>query len=395
MKENSDEIRIAGDFKSKDWKKLRNDLLNDIKNDVPSKEKWGEAFKIFEERVTTRFLTPIKLIINHGSGGGEGFSVVALQCILIEFFEAFYEGKIYTPSRDETEIDIDSKKYKTKKEILIKQTNPNEYHSSSGLFKNFLRGHPPFNQYFTSNTLADRFFTEIRCGLLHEAATKGDSRILMKQNGDMLIERVKGKSMIVYRNNFQNALKEFLKKYRNELLEKKNLQIGFLRKMDELAGIKRIYYFAYGSNLKKDQLIERINQSKKESDKQYLTPFHMYHMSFLKGYKLKINKKGDDGTSKANICEAIEKDKVWGVCYEMDKDAFLLLNDYEIGYVPIDVLTETTDGQLIKAKTFISTKITDTLPDPEYVKTIIDGAKEMGLPDDYISYHIKVNIRKK
>jgi hypothetical protein len=53
----------------------------------------GLAFDIFfYTRIKTRFLNPIDWILEKRHDKGEGFSVVALQRILIEFLEAFYQG---------------------------------------------------------------------------------------------------------------------------------------------------------------------------------------------------------------------------------------------------------------------------------------------------------------
>jgi hypothetical protein len=92
-------VKIAGDYTINDWKTLKKHLPTDTN---PNNNCWHEAFNIFELRVKTRFLNPINTILQMypKKGRGEGFSAVALQCILIEFFEAFYQGKIYNPDKD-------------------------------------------------------------------------------------------------------------------------------------------------------------------------------------------------------------------------------------------------------------------------------------------------------
>jgi len=74
-------FKIAGNFRVNDWKELEISLSTD---DVQNTENWDKAFNIFEVRVKTRFLNPINEILRMypDSGKGEGFSVVALQCIL-------------------------------------------------------------------------------------------------------------------------------------------------------------------------------------------------------------------------------------------------------------------------------------------------------------------------
>ncbi|MDQ3748906.1 MAG: hypothetical protein M3367_07835 [Acidobacteriota bacterium] len=76
-------FKIAGNFRINDWKELRDTLSTD---DVQNIEGWDKAFNMFKVRVETRFLNPINEILRmYPDGGkGEGFSVVALQCILID-----------------------------------------------------------------------------------------------------------------------------------------------------------------------------------------------------------------------------------------------------------------------------------------------------------------------
>lgn len=123
---------IAPGYEVEDWKKDRIELINDINNDCLSLELWKKAYNHFYERIESRFLNPIRWILENGENRGEGFSVVALQCILIEFLESFYQGLIYT----------------TKKEDL----RPFEYNSSKKLFREFLLKHMPFSDYFTKKS---------------------------------------------------------------------------------------------------------------------------------------------------------------------------------------------------------------------------------------------------
>ena len=147
------DFKIAGRYTVNHWKKLRDKLPIDEDSDNKC---WNKAYKIFKRRVESRFLNPINAILkmHPEKGRGEGFSVVALQCILIEFFEAFYQGR----------------KYACKE---TKDLETNEYNKSRDLFISFLETHPPFSNFFTSsNNWANYYFEDVRCGLLHEAATK-------------------------------------------------------------------------------------------------------------------------------------------------------------------------------------------------------------------------------
>ncbi len=136
--------------------------------------------------------------------------------------------------------------------------------------------------------------------------------------------------------------------------------------------MKNLIYFAYGSNLKKEQMNQR-NVIIYES-----------HKGFIKDYKLEFNKESKYGSSKANITKAINE-IVWGVCFELDIDGFENLRKCEIGYDEQEVVVcDENQEMLVIAKTFISNKICDKLPTKEYLDRIIEGAKQHELPEDYI-----------
>jgi len=220
--------------------------------------------------------------------------------------------------------------------------------------------------------------------IIHRGTNQGEE----SNKNEMLLDRLDKNKIKNYRNNYHKALIGYIEDYRKRLLRQRELRVEFIRKMDKLAGIERMYYFAYGINLKKDQLQERIEGKKKERNKQYLIAFHTYYKGLLKGYEFVFNKRSIDGTSKANIRKSENESKVWGVCFEMDNEAFELLKEFESGYETQDVQIR-TDFYIIVAETFISNDVSDNPPDKNYVKIIIDGAKKMALPEEYISYIIK------
>ncbi len=135
----ADDIEIAKGYYVRDWKDLR-DKRPIVEN--TNGQDWNDAFKIFETRVNTRFINPIIKIseLDPDAGKGEGFSMVALQCILIEFFQTFYEGRTFIlKSKDLTE-----------EESQIK------YKYSSEMFKNFLTEHKPFSEFFCKHEKKQR-----------------------------------------------------------------------------------------------------------------------------------------------------------------------------------------------------------------------------------------------
>lgn len=79
------------------WESLREGL----NNNYPSNSNWEKAVKIFRDRIYSKYFTPIESLIDGNPKKteeirkGEGFSIVTVQCALIETFAAFREGAIY------------------------------------------------------------------------------------------------------------------------------------------------------------------------------------------------------------------------------------------------------------------------------------------------------------
>jgi hypothetical protein len=348
---------ISGSFNVENWMEFRKKLIHDdsTEND------WNTAFGLLWERITTRFLNPIDWIIEKRINKGEGFSVVALQCILIEFLEAFYQGKIYTTSRN---------------------PQPFEYNSSKKLFSDFLLGHKPFSEYFKERKNANGFFDNIRCGLIHEAATKETSRINTANNApsqDAIVsfEADDPTNMRIYRENFSKAILKYIDSYKQELLVNKEAQRSFIRKWDDISGIRHAYYFAYGSNMCRARLIKRIGK------------YHIAYLAALRDYKFHYNKKSVDGSAKANIEQEAEN-VVFGICYEIDYDDLKILDDCERGYDRKDIDIELFDSNNnkthdAKAVVYISRSIDSLLrPTETYKSIVITGARHWKLDESYI-----------
>lgn len=351
-----DDTLISAGISVAEWKEKRGRLIS---YDC-SKPEWEEAFQLLHVRIKTRFLNPIDWILEKRQDEGEGFSVVALQCILIEFLEAFYQGKIYSTSGSPRKF---------------------EYNSSKQLFCDFLTKHKPFSDYFISKDNANGFFDNIRCGLLHEAATKKTSRINNAPAHNKLVsfEPNDQSNMRLYRENFYQAILKFIETYKSELLSCRTLQINFVRKMDDICGIKHEYYFAYGSNMLPERLLERIGK--------YHTAFPVY----LSDYRFVYNKKSCDGTTKANI-EGIKYEVVHGVCFEIDSDDIAILQKYEVGYNRANVSVSYSKDKLTSVVTFISSSIDETLkPSSEYKGLVLKGASHWHLDKSYVTKYLSKN----
>ncbi len=131
-------------------------------------------------------------------------------------------------------------------------------------------------------------------------------------------------------------------------------------------------YFAYGSNLKTARLAARVPNARP------LGP------GLLRGYRWRCNKRGADGSAKANI-EPAPGAEVVGVVFVIDAAGFGTLDRYEGGYRRIDVAVEHAGVQLT-AQTYVSERrIADERPTAAYRALMVDGAREHGLPAPFVS----------
>jgi hypothetical protein len=204
------DIHIAGSLTTDDWKAFRASLIPGSDPAI-----WERAFAdYFHGRLSSRYLDPIKILQENGTFQGEGFSIAAIQCSLIEFLESTVQGKSYR--------------------LFVKGApalGPHEYGRSSEMFETFLLKRTPFNSEFDDATAHD-FYEGVRCGLLHEARTK-NGWVIWAKHGGRIIE-VTGAQKIVYRDDFQKALLDFVAWYKTALTSDPVTQEAFMRKFDSL-----------------------------------------------------------------------------------------------------------------------------------------------------------------
>ena len=206
---NCSETCIAGKKTPDDWEKLRPRLQSG--ND---RNAWEEAFADFYlARLSLRYFDPIKLLQNHGTFQGEGFSIVAIQCSLVEFLETTIQGSSY--------------RYRRRNDPPL---GLHEYSSSEDVFISFLTKRKPFLQDFDTAS-ATAFYKHVRCALLHEARTKDGWTIWARSPNAKLIDT---NTKIVFRDDLQTAFEKFLVVYRSDLLDDADLQAAFIRKFDSL-----------------------------------------------------------------------------------------------------------------------------------------------------------------
>lgn len=198
---------IAGKLDAAAWARDR-----DRAQKANTPDAWRTLFDTFlQQRLHLRYLRPIELLQANDKKLGEGFSMVALQCTLIEFLAAYRTGKAYVHGAKETD---------------------QVYSDCQKIFWKFLRDQAPFSAVFSGRVAKD-FYASVRCGLLHEARTKNDWRIKASTNGKAL--PIEAEKKFVYRNDFQDAIKAYIARYREEVAYSAEFQNAFIRKFDSLA----------------------------------------------------------------------------------------------------------------------------------------------------------------
>lgn len=186
-------MEIASGFTCDDWKSL--DLSN-LKN-----SDWGKAISVFRSRITERYINPADILIDH-SERRFGFTILAIDCLLIETLQAFKDGN--------------EKTQRTKgKQVFVKFLT-----QSINLGKHF------------SNKYAVEFYDSYRNGILHQAQIKKNH--LVWSVGAVVHE--KNGAMVINRTKFHQLLKKDFEDYIQLLSDANNtkLRCNFKLKMDTL-----------------------------------------------------------------------------------------------------------------------------------------------------------------
>lgn len=154
---------IARGIRAARWQALNLD-------DVESSD-WDEAVDIFDKRIRARYLEPVEVLIELDAKRAVhlrvfGFTILAIDCLLVETLQAFRLGLKDTRDR------------------------------SGDMFRRFLTERPRFREHFDKKS-ARRFYEDVRCGILHQAEVRRGwrvwsvGRLLAPTDGGFTINRTK------------------------------------------------------------------------------------------------------------------------------------------------------------------------------------------------------------
>jgi gamma-glutamylcyclotransferase (GGCT)/AIG2-like uncharacterized protein YtfP len=151
--------------------------------------------------------------------------------------------------------------------------------------------------------------------------------------------------------------------------------------------IGSVTYFAYGSNMDKTIL------------QKYAPSARFICIAKLPRYCIKFNKKSSDGSGKANIVlrDTQESRTVWGAVYSINPDEEAKLDKKEKGYEKMTTEALVDSESPVEVVTYSAKQgeIDDNMkPTRQYMKHVIDGAKQCGLPSNYIQWleHIETRV---
>lgn len=137
-----------------------------------------------------------------------------------------------------------------------------------------------------------------------------------------------------------------------------------------------MYYFAYGSNLHWPQMQRRCPSAK------FVT------IAKLPGYEFGITRHSrlrDCGT--ANVC-AVAGREVWGAVYVVSDADLDVMDGFEDGYHReiLSVYAPDNGGHPLQVLVYVAAIETNVpLPNPEYKRLILEGARHWHMPSTYIA----------
>jgi hypothetical protein len=191
-----DALRISPKYTSRDWKALDRD----------NADAWAKAAEIVRDRLEGRFLQFATICLSHEYSG---FVVLSIDSLLAEALQQFKKGII------------------------------DGHGKSKKLVKCFLEG-KRFQPDFDVKA-REAFYTDIRCGLLHQAEAK--EMWLIRRNQAALLQKVKGGQGYIidvkrFHTAVQDSLNDYLKLISNP--DSTSLRNNLWEKMNHICNVREV-----------------------------------------------------------------------------------------------------------------------------------------------------------
>ena len=133
-----------------------------------------------------------------------------------------------------------------------------------------------------------------------------------------------------------------------------------------------LHYFAFGGSLHSARLQGRAPSAR------------ALGAARLAGFRLCLDKLASDGSGKLNLARDAAA-SVWGVVFRIEGAELAALDGFEPGYAPISVSVRLRDVVPLEARTYLSEqRVSGLRAQPTYKALILTGAREHGLPAEWI-----------
>lgn len=211
-----------------------NDLRPRLNKKYTNNGHWKKAIELYEARLNKKFFNPVRTIIKHQELKGEGFAIVTVLCSLIESLASFRKGEIYSFNT----VGLPSYYYRQSRDMYVK------FLCSDDVFRDIFWskdsvGKPPPKDLFDAND----FYSSVRCGLLHEARTKGNWYInatKKKVKKEKIFIEKRGNKIVILRtimfHRLEACVANYLTDLQNDDKEFDSLRRFFARKLDHIYG---------------------------------------------------------------------------------------------------------------------------------------------------------------
>ena len=129
-----------------------------------------------------------------------------------------------------------------------------------------------------------------------------------------------------------------------------------------------MYYFAYGFNLNRKQMLERCPDSKP------------MFVATLRNYKLAFVGWSRQWRGGLASIKPFRGEKVLGAIYEVSEQCLRRLDNFESGYNRMKITVFDEDGEPIEAITYIkASQAEETQPSKQYLTVIQEGYRDWGI----------------
>jgi hypothetical protein len=188
-------LRISPKYTSTDWQTL----------DQQSQADWPKAAAILKDRLDGRFLRFATDCLN--ADEYSGFVVLSIDCLLVETIQQFKDGIA------------------------------DGHGLSEVMIKKFLQGER-FQPDFLTAKARRAFYTDIRCGLLHQAEAK--NKWLIRRKRATLLERVAPGGYIIDVELFHAAVRDSLEDYLTDICrpDRADVRENLWTKMNAICNVR-------------------------------------------------------------------------------------------------------------------------------------------------------------